>query len=216
MSRTASQAPPAPRPDDLAARRRVLQGVPDQVVDHLGQARPVAGDDGSRLDVHLEGLRPRDGARQHRLDALGSELAEIDRGDVQPSAMLERVGRQQVSREPQRPLCLAADDAQVAALLVPELVAGVLEHQPDIADDRRERSAEVVCDDREQIGEPAAHAAVVDMGCCDRHRVTSVVVVAAVVAVAVVVVAVAVAVAVTAAAAAAAAFACSALIRPAT
>ena len=136
---------------DLAAGRRVLDGVVEQVREHLTQPLAVAADERERpvdvrADPHLV------------LTALGSgrrlldELADVDvRERVAEAARLDPRRVEDVGDELGEPLRLVLDQPEERLALLGRELAPALVQRPRRADDRGHRAPQLVRDERDEV-----------------------------------------------------------------
>ena len=147
------------RDPHLAAVRRVLDRVLDQVAEHLPQPLAVAADRRQRAanrrdDRHVL-LRER-----RRLDGLADDSAEIDVLEaVAERPRLDPRGVEDVADERREPRRLVADQREERlALLGGQHPPAVLQ-RPRRADHRRHRAAQLVRDERDEVGAERREAA---------------------------------------------------------
>ena len=137
---------------DPAAVGRELDRVRDEVVEELGDARPIPRDEGHGArgegECDLLGL----GLRPGRLDAFGGDRGEVEAVDVEDElAGLHLRDEEQVADEVEEPLRVALDDAEELALLVRQLARLAVEQELDVAPDRRQRRAQLVRHERDEL-----------------------------------------------------------------
>ena len=128
-----------------------LHGVGYEVVEHLSQSVAVAGHGRQGLggggQRELLRLRP----RARSLDRLRGQSREVDVADLQREASgLHMSDEQEVADEAQQAARIAVDDAEKAAVVGAQRV-GVLEHELEVADDRGQRRAQLMRDQREEL-----------------------------------------------------------------
>jgi hypothetical protein len=84
------------------------------------------------------------------LDAVRGKLPQIDGAALELKApRIDLRHEEHVAHQPQQPLRVAVDDLEVATGILVELL--VVEHQLEVADDRREGRAQLMRDQREEL-----------------------------------------------------------------
>jgi hypothetical protein len=140
------------RDGDAAATRRELDRVRDQVVHHLREADPIAFETTRRpvAQRQLDLLRGR--GRPGRGDALFRELSEIDVAHVERQRSVPRLSdEQEVADETHESLRVPLHDLEERPLLRCAGVRVVVSDQLEIAEDRRERCAQLMRDRRDEL-----------------------------------------------------------------
>ena len=147
----------AQRNADLAAGRRELDRVAEQVPEDLLQARAVGMDRPvARLDVELEAMAFGIGRRPHRVDRRADRFDRIDGLERQPHlAEVEARHVEDVGDHPRLDVAVALDRGEAADRLV--VAAAQLQHVGP-AHDRVERRAQLVRQHRDQVVLHPAHA----------------------------------------------------------
>ena len=152
------------------ALRGELQRVGQQVAQHLGEQHLVGAQPRHRRlldhEVHLGpgGQRPQ-GAAQ-----LAEDGPQVDVGEVRLDPAGLRLGQvEQVVDQRQQVGRGAADQLDLAALVVGELVRGLIGEQPPEADDRGDRRAQLMADVGQEpalrlAGRPQLHRLLVQLG----------------------------------------------------
>ena len=131
---------------------RELDPVRDEVVEELEEAAAVAPDRGRPFAVERERHVLLLGAGAHLEHRLLADLDDVDLLERQLQLTGLQTGReQQVVDEPQQPVGAPRDDLEEAAALGVERRAVLVERELDVADDRRERRAQVVGDERDEL-----------------------------------------------------------------
>ena len=139
---------------DAAARGRELDRVGDQVVDHLREPVRVAVERRAAGSVSAHSSTPACSARGAA--GLDRVARRPPRGRPARRSRLSVPGldlgdEQQVADEPQQPPRVALDHVEELPLLVGDLARLLLEQQLEVADDRRQRRAQLVRDEREEL-----------------------------------------------------------------
>jgi len=135
---------------DVATCRGELDRVRDEVVENLEQPPFV----GLHRDRGVRVVRERDPFRHSTRLRLGHRLArnfseiELARTNLELSR-LDLRDEQQVVHELQKPVGIVVDDVQIVSLLFGQV--GIVQRQLEIADDRRQRCAQLVGDERHEL-----------------------------------------------------------------
>ena len=133
--------------------RRELDRVGEKIADHLGQA-PRIGEErqplGGGAEPHLNALTVGGGAG--RLDLGRDERDQVDllALDGHPPGVEARDG-EDVVHEAVQPCRVAADDLEEAHLHLGQLAGLAVEHELEVADDRRERRPQLVGDRADEL-----------------------------------------------------------------
>src|SRR5581483_11835474 len=132
-----------------------LHRVRDEVVEHLGDPRPVGAHRRRRVDRDLDADAPVGGGRPRRLGRALGDVAEVDRSEGELDApRLDLRDEQQILDERVQAVGAAPDDVEVPLPGVAERVLLVEQHLEE-ARDRRERRPQLV---RDRGDERVAHA----------------------------------------------------------
>ncbi len=156
MSRTSIAAPSSVRSTRSSTRppsgvnftalpTRLSRSCTDAAAIALDADRPVAREE----ERHALAIR----AGMRLVERVGRDRLEVGVLDAEhEAARLEARGEQQVVDESQQPVGAARDDLDVAApLFVERRTAVVVERELDVADDRRQRRAQIVGDERDEL-----------------------------------------------------------------
>jgi hypothetical protein len=141
---------------DAAAVRGELHRVGEEVVDHLPETVCVAVAFQARrhVDLELDGSVLRN--RPHPPDRIGNDGGELDWAEVEEELRyLKARGQEQIANEPKLALCVPLCDLEELALLGVQPARGPIQEQVRVADDRRQRSPQLV---RERGEELVLHA----------------------------------------------------------
>jgi len=137
---------------DAPTGRCELERVRQQVVEHLREPVAIA-------DAALDGLElchERDacllGAAAGELDRIAHERGEVDFGWLQQQRRAVHLGREQeIADESHEPAGIALDHLEMTRVLWREGGDVVAQQQLDVAEDRRQRRAQLVRDEREEV-----------------------------------------------------------------
>src|SRR5439155_25986940 len=135
-----------------AAPWRELQRIRDEVVEQLGDPHLVAAHDDWLVceadERHAASFRGR--SRSH--EAFATQLANVDRLtlDFELACVVAR-DEEQVTDEPLQSARVAGDDLEISLLHLGDLAAVGLEEELDVPDDRRQRRAQLVGDERDEL-----------------------------------------------------------------
>ncbi len=105
---------------------------------------------GDRVDVETQVDAAHVGGRPENLDRLGRQIGEIDvLGLERELPGLDLRDEEEVAHEPQEPVRVAVHDVEEAPVLERKL--GIVEDELQVAGDRRQRRAQLVRDERDEL-----------------------------------------------------------------
>ncbi len=137
---------------DGAALGRELDGIRDEIVEQLSEPNSIAAYGRHRREPRdeLDLLLGR--ARTRCLDALAHDQPEIDRFILERKlAGLDLGDEEQISDEAQQSPGVALDDGEKLALVLGDLAGLTFEHELEVAENRRQRCAELVRDEGDEL-----------------------------------------------------------------
>jgi hypothetical protein len=139
------------RDEDATARRRELDRVRNEVVEQLAEPGPISverRERGSLEDeLHLLAL----GRWPNRVHRLGGDCGEVDLFALEREfARFDLGNEEEVAHDAQEAAAVSLHDAEKTPLLLGE-VTGVIEHELEIARDRRKRRPKLVRDESDEL-----------------------------------------------------------------